>query len=324
MGTQDRFGVIIAALEEKIPPEIIPLDIPEDRLRRAVSRVLSSVTALATKSPALKQCTASSLTKAVVICASLDLVPTLDRFTPVDIIPRRPQKGAPFEANVQISARGLVVLAQREGWSLTTGIIRKNDDYQYEQGDTPRLVHRPGLDPDPLDPRSLDPLEAAYVTARRTGMEPVFRVIGRRAILKRRDQAQTQKVWTAWPEEMVQKTAIHYGLSRHMIAIGDRLGLALRVLDEEAMSRSQPVDVPRPADPLALAMQEIDEPDAEAELAAPQARQDVAAELVDSSEEHDSETEQDEDRPADLDSERGWAQDVERESREAGLSGREE
>lgn len=233
-----RLSAIGAACED-----IIPLDIPPEQRARAIARVIAAVSALSTKSPKLMQCTAQSLAKSIAICAALDLVPSLGRHSPIDLIPRK------TECCAQISARGLSTLAQRRGWLLSPELVYAGEPFEMRtvNGER-RLLHEPNPDRAPLDWKTLEPLRGAYVVATHPTQGSVWRYMTREDILKRRQQSQDYGYdikdnrtpdhckagpWLKWPEEMILKTVIAYGLNRHMVPLEDSLSYALQMIDNE-------------------------------------------------------------------------------------------
>lgn len=226
---------------------MIPRDLDQEQVRRAAQRIAATIAALGAKNPDLRHCSASSLAIAVAECAALDLLPSTHRFTPIYLVPRR-NKGQ-WEVSAQLSARGLATLAQRDGWTLTAAVVYEGEPFRLVAGTTPALEHEPNPGGcKPVYP-TLDNVVGAYVVGQRPGSITVFRYLSREGILARKARAQNDSFWRAWPEEMILKTAIAYGLARAMIPLNDPMTHALRMVDREDHTERPIVAQPH-ADPL--------------------------------------------------------------------------
>lgn len=239
----DRQGFrdYITLMAQQVAPMVPSLTVGE--VETKALQLAHTVAALSAKTPKLRRCSPQSLAMAVAECAALDLMPIPGRFSPMYLIPRG------SEVQAQISSRGLALLAQRSGWSLSASVVYEGEHFVWSEGLTPVLEHRPALDRQDPKP-DLSNISAAYVVARKPGHEPVFRVLTRTGLLKRKKAAQTDKIWRAWPEEMALKCVIAYGLARNMIPLTESITLGVGMVDREftpAMPEPQ-------ADPAAAAL----------------------------------------------------------------------
>lgn len=88
--------------------------------------------------------------------------------------------------------------------SMDSAAVYKADVFEYERGDSPRIVHRPNLEDEP------GPIIAAYVVIRLTSGEVKREVIPKRDIEKIRaaSKAPDSPAWKNWPDQMAIKAVI--------------------------------------------------------------------------------------------------------------------
>ena len=113
------------------------------------------------------------------------------------------------------------------GWLLSTGAVYANDEFDYTD-EPPTITHRglrPGMD--------RGPLIAAYGIAKHADGRRLQRVLHPEDIAKRREKAQTDKVWAEWTEAMFRKSAGHAVARDVPLAEGDRARLDRALLSIE-------------------------------------------------------------------------------------------
>ena len=125
---------MIQAMQPQIE-KALPSVITPERFTRMVLTAVST-------NPALANCTQESFMGAMMSAAQLGLEPN----TPLGqayIIPFR-NHGVP-EAQFQIGYKGLIDLAHRSGEfkSIDARVVFENDEFEYEYGLEPKLVHKP-------------------------------------------------------------------------------------------------------------------------------------------------------------------------------------
>lgn len=171
--------------------------------------------------PELHQCTGESIAYAIALSAISGLYPG-GPHPDVWIIPRRNQ-GA-FEANWQISARGYARLARRVGYEVTPRLVFEGERFEVHYGTEPSIAHDPLVDIEP----SWELLRAGYVVVRAPNGATGFDLLRKAEIIKRRNKAQTQKVWNEWPLEMARKTVMAWAGARELWPLDDPARYALR------------------------------------------------------------------------------------------------
>jgi recombinational DNA repair protein RecT len=166
----------------------------------------------------------------------------------------------------QPSARGLAFLAHRAGYTLSVDLVYVGDKalMLYEQASTERTVTadwRPAqTGPCPvLDlvakrvplvenggkerTLNLSPLAGALVVARDTSGRVVnWRWCGSAEIAKRRAVSAFGSVWLEWPEEMAEKTAIIYALSRGICPTTLEIRAAMEA-DHDNTPAPEPIEI---------------------------------------------------------------------------------
>lgn len=106
---------------------------------------------------------------------------------------------------LDISYRGLVRIAVESGGVLDVDatVVYEKDDFDYEMGLTPKLHHKPSLDPDPGKP-----VFVYAVAVLASGLRK-FIVLNMREIEKVKASSKARSgPWIDWTEEMMRKTAV--------------------------------------------------------------------------------------------------------------------
>lgn len=169
---------------------VLPAHIDADAMARAVITQLR-------KTPKLMECTADSVLGAVMTCAQLGMMPG-----PGGEVWLIPRKG---RAEFQLGYQGMVTLFWRHpaAAGLTTATVYENDEFEYEEGLTPKLRHVPAKG-DPGRP------VAYYAIGRTTGGGVAWKVMTPFQIEKhrRRSSSPNSPAWTDDYNSMAEKTCI--------------------------------------------------------------------------------------------------------------------
>jgi recombination protein RecT len=195
----------------KMLPQIamaLPKHITAERLVRV------AMTAI-TKTPKLVECDRGTFFACLLTAAQLGLEPN----TPLGqgyLIPRwnknlygKNQGG--LECTWLTGYQGYIDLAYRSG--MVTGIranlVHEGDEFEWEEGLEPKLVHRPSTDPD----RHEKPIRFAYGVVRIRDADPHFQVLSLAEIDRRRlmNEAVKKGYFSPWSNhfgEMAKKTVV--------------------------------------------------------------------------------------------------------------------
>lgn len=127
---RDYVNVMMPEVKRALPSVITP-----ERFTRIVLSAISN-------NPDLQKCTPQSFLAAMMNAAQLGLQPNMPTGEAY-LIPYK-NKGT-LECQFQIGYRGLVALAYRSGQVKTVyaEVVRENDEFEYELGLEPKLVHKP-------------------------------------------------------------------------------------------------------------------------------------------------------------------------------------
>lgn len=194
----------------------LPLTVPDGELKRARARLR---VALSEDSQGkLRECTADSVAKAIVLSALSGLFPG-GPSPDVDLIPRKNRhRGNALECNWQITFRGYIRLARRVAWDLEPVLVFAGDEFDYEEGSEPRVRHKPNLD----TPQTWETLRLGYVRVFPGDRKYTkLALLTKDRIAQRRARAQDDGIWKQWPLEMALKTLCHYAGAREMFPCDD-------------------------------------------------------------------------------------------------------
>ncbi|RKD20988.1 recombinase RecT [Ammoniphilus oxalaticus] len=185
----------IAAYLKRMAPEIekaLPAHMDADRLARIALTTIRTT-------PKLLECTIPSLMGAVMQSAQLGLEPGL--IGHCYIIPYGK------EATFIIGYKGMIDLARRSGniESIYAHAVYKNDEFEYEYGLKPNLVHKPAMS-DQGD------FIGAYAVAHFKDGGYQFEFMPKEEIDKRRNRSAASKggPWVTDYEEMAKKTVVRH------------------------------------------------------------------------------------------------------------------
>lgn len=180
----------------------LPKHLTADRMARL------AITALRTTKD-LDKCSLPSFGASIMACAALGLEPN----TPLGqawLIPRKNRRQNCIDCTLIIGYSGLLDLARRAGAQIKAFAVYQDDQFEYQMGLEPKLVHIPSDNPE----RGEDPKQLTHVYAiiRSPNMEPEFAVLTRAQVERRRKQGAsgygTSTPWDTHYEEMALKTAV--------------------------------------------------------------------------------------------------------------------
>jgi recombination protein RecT len=238
--TKDRFQTALDMIE-RLKPQMkaaLPRHVTPDRMARLVTTTLR-------RNDTLLQCSSISLAGAIISACQLGLEPdgVLGEYY---LTPRR-IKGE-WQVVGITGYRGLAKLARQSGevdW-LVPHAVYPGDEFHYEYGAAPVLVHRPG--PTPRDPRSLTHVYA--VAKLRTG-GTLFWVLTRAevdAVRASYAAARDEGPWVTHYEAMAQKTVMRRLCK--FLTLSPQLGRAVAL--EEAAEAGVPQGLEALVDPVGL------------------------------------------------------------------------
>ena len=191
------------------------------------------------RSPRLLECDPASIVRAVVESSELGLEPT-GILGHSYLVPYRNNKTRKMEAQLQVGYRGFIELAGRSGRleHLRARVVYEGEDFIWEEGLEPKLVHVPVLNRDP----SAKPV-AVYATAKFIGGGVAFEVLSIDDVEKRRksSRARDSGPWVTHWDEMARKSAVralakYLPLSPELTTAAVRDELTEQGLDREAVS----------------------------------------------------------------------------------------
>jgi len=232
-----------------------------------VERFLRATMTAVTKEPKLALCTPGSFFICLLTTAQLGLMPSMAGG--VWLVPFK--KGRVLECTAIIDYRGLCVLARRSGLvtDIAGEVVYAGDDFYYELGTNRHIRHIPDLtNPE----RHTRPISWAYGTAQVRGdTTPMFRVLSRAEVIKRRDVNRGSdsdfSPWKNWEEEMFKKTAVRQVLKLAPADTEDQL-LTRAMAVEDARRPVELIDA-QIADAIQRHGIEVSEPDTPAEPSTP-------------------------------------------------------
>lgn len=190
---------LAAYLEEKARymNAALPKHMTPERLARVALTAISS-------SPRLLECTKESLALALIEAGQLGLEPN-GVMGQAYLVPYYNGKLKRYEAQFQVGYRGLIDLARRSGQitKIEARVVRESDEFLYEYGLRPQLVHRP-------DPTSQGEMTHVYAIAWLRDADPIFEVMTREEVerIRRRSKAAESGPWVTDYEAMARKTVV--------------------------------------------------------------------------------------------------------------------
>ena len=190
---------------ERQATDILTSLVGPEQVQRAAGRLAMALRAAATANPRIYECDRGSVAEAVAKSALTDLMPGGVKPL-VYLIPRKGR------LDWQVSIRGLQALAERNGWvSITATPVHVDDDYEVILGSDETIIHRPARG---RWARVLEDLQGMYVKGKHRDGLTVCVDVPMGAIQHRKGKSQSGAVWSEWPVEMAQKTAVGWAISR--------------------------------------------------------------------------------------------------------------
>jgi len=214
---RDHYIAVRQEISDKATSELTKL-LPPDKAARFVATGLRALS----KNPDLLKGTQKSLVNAFYDAAVLDLEPVLGSVYFVKY---------GDEVTMLIGYRGLVELAKRGDPTIEDiygQVVYEGDEFDYQEGDEPRLIHRPSLARDVSDPTKITRVYA--IAFRSGGRRPIFTVMTKSDVdgIRARSKARNAGPWVTDYPAMAMKTAVRGLCSR-------RLSLAASI--KEALER---------------------------------------------------------------------------------------
>ena len=231
---RDRYIAVRQEISDKATSELQKLLSPE----KAARFVQTGLRALS-KNPDLLKGTQKSLTNAFYDAAVLDLEPVLGSVYFVKY---------GDEVTLLIGYRGLVELAKRGDPAIEDiygQVVYEGDEFDYQEGDDPRLIHKPSLT------RSVsDPLKITHVYGiafRLGGRRPIFVVLTKNDVdmIRARSKAKNAGPWVTDYPAMAMKTAVRNLCQR-------RLSLSAAIKEALERDDDREYGTPAPAGPAAV------------------------------------------------------------------------
>lgn len=170
---------------------------------KRVMKFMSSVVYSMQTVPKLMECSRDSVISAFMTCAEYELYPSSASGEAYVL----PYKG---EAQFQLGYQGVITLLYRAGMkNITAEIVYEKDDFEYQAGLTPKLIHRPNVF------QKRGEAIGVYAVATLPSGETQFKVLGKDDIMKFKEFSKSKgSEYSPWnpkndPElSMWKKTAI--------------------------------------------------------------------------------------------------------------------
>lgn len=182
--------------------EVLPRHLTPERLLKVM---LGSVH----KTPALQECTPSSLLHCMITAAELGLEPG-GALGHAYLVPFKDREREVSTCTLIIGYRGLIELARRTGdlIQVEAHVVHEHDAFRVSFGLTPMLDHSPKLDGDPGKPK------AVYMIARTKSGGSHVEVMTWAEVqrIKARSRSSRNGPWVTDEEEMGKKTVVRRGM----------------------------------------------------------------------------------------------------------------
>lgn len=208
---RDRQDRLVSLLGRKVP----------------VDRFIRVGLAAMQRQPALFACTPTSIVKALMDAAELQLEPT-GLMGQAYLVPYA------GEAQLIVGYRGLAELARRSGdvTQVEARVVRARDQFSVEYGTSPVVHHVPYLpglmgndEADPEDPEGTGPgdLRAVYAVLTFSGGGQYVEVMSAAEVeaIRRRSKAKDKGPWVTDPLEMARKTVLRRALKYAPLSVVD-------------------------------------------------------------------------------------------------------
>lgn len=191
----------------------------------AVALAFRAAVQQAEKPEYLLACSMDSIRNCMVNCARYQMMPS-GAYPSVYLVPKAGQLG------LWMNHRGLCDLAERSGYHVECRAHFTFDKFNIQFGLNPDLTHVPGVGEQTYENLvGVYVIVWKYVDGRKTFVDMLD--MPKSEIQKRRNCAQTPKVWNAWPIPQAMKTAIKFAFARGMVVLNSEAREALSI-DEES------------------------------------------------------------------------------------------
>jgi recombination protein RecT len=231
-----------------------------------------ALTALA-RNRALLSCTPSSLLRCMVQAAMVGL--ELDTgLGHAYLIPFRDRKSGTSICTLILGYRGLVQLIHRSAAasSIAAHVVRKGDEFAYEFGLEPKLVHRPAPElPDEATPGAA--ITHAYAVLTLRDGRKQFDVMTRKEIdaVRARSRASTEGPWVTDYPEMAKKTVLRRLAKLAPMSVEDQRVVMADELADAGQSQAAAFDpgisLPELGDEVEAPVARVDAPDTRTSVA---------------------------------------------------------
>ncbi len=211
----------------------LPDSVSADKFLQIANRALI-------ENPALMTADRASLFTAVSQCAASSLEPDGKQAALVIYKTKVKTPGEPdrWIEKVQFMpmVSGFRKIAAEHGWSIEDEVVRANDEFDFQGGLSPNLIHRkprPGID--------RGPLEGAYAICRHRTHHPIIVVLDREDVMRLKAASKTSAYgpWKDWEPEMWRKSAARKAFKQ--LPLGERETVRLRALLDESGLGHDPV-----------------------------------------------------------------------------------
>ena len=202
---RDNYIAVRQEISDKATSELTKL-LPPEKAARFVQTGLRALS----KNPDLLKATQKSLINAFYDAAVLDLEPVLGSVYFVKY---------GDEATMLIGYRGLVELSKRGDPNIEDiygQVVYEGDEFDYQEGDDPRLIHKPNLDREVSDPTKIKHVYG--IAFRLGGRRPIFVVMTKADVdgIRARSRAKNNGPWFTDYPAMAMKTAVRNLCSRRL------------------------------------------------------------------------------------------------------------
>lgn len=140
-------------------------------------KFLSAAVYVVSRVPKLLECDPATLIQSLMSCAEFELYPS-NVAGEAFILPYA------GKAQFQLGYQGLITLLSRAGISVRSNIVRKNDEFKYEEGLEPVLIHK--HDPFATDEQRGEPV-GVYAVLENPHGQKIVKVMGKEAVMKIRE-----------------------------------------------------------------------------------------------------------------------------------------
>jgi recombination protein RecT len=233
-GATDQLAAFMTRRQDDFA-RVLPKHMTPDRMvRLAISAIRTT--------RHLDKCTIPSFASAIMACSTLGLEPN----TPLGhayLIPfRNNNRGGAYECQLIVGYKGLTELMYRSGIvaSVKCTPVFEGDEFRYEYGLHPDIVHRPSENPGRWDPSKMTHVYPV-VQLREQGLDPIWDVLTREQVemRRKRSKAQTDGPWVTDYVAMALKTGVR-AIATWVPSSAERtLPLAAAVAYEDAMERGR-------------------------------------------------------------------------------------